>query len=89
MQRDGPEDSEDGNEEGLSHSGKCLWKHKGVCNEQEPEISLLLVILKVTRSEDSERTRNESQMEENESEREEGKTAGDISNLKLQQRRAV
>ncbi|XP_068841874.1 PRAME family member 8-like [Capricornis sumatraensis] len=47
------------------------------------------VILKVTRSEDSERTRNESEMEESQSESEEGKTAGDISNLKLQQKRAV
>ena len=47
---------------------------------------LLLVILKVTRSEDSERTRNESKMEESESESEEGKTVGDISNLKLQKR---
>lgn len=47
------------------------------------------VLLRVTRSGESERRRGEREMEERESEREEDKAACKVRNLKLQQRRAV
>ena len=50
---------------------------------------LFPVLLRITRSGESERRRGEREMEERESEKEEDKAAREVRNLKLQQRRAA